>query len=237
MNLRKDKRSLHVAVALDKSGSMGDIQKAMLTELNENIQDLRSKADKLDITFSMVQFSGHDSITVTHKAVPITEVKDLTMDDYVVEGLTAMYDGVATALNTVKNNTVDEENTTYMAIIISDGAENNSKEYDSEKVSAMIKERQDSKKWTVIYLGADHDLTQVQQNLGLNAGNMAYFNKSDQGMLRMSSATRSSRTTYLDNLSTGGMVGQSVNYFSDGSDAGIVNLSEDDVTSDNSPII
>lgn len=233
MNLRKDKRTLHVGVALDKSGSMGSVQKAMLNELNENIQDLRAKADKLDITFTMVQFGSYDDLVTTHKIVPISDVKDLTMDDYKINGMTAMYDGVASVLNIIKNNTVDEENTSYLILIISDGAENNSKEFNSATVADMIKERQDSKKWTITYLGADHDLTRVQQSLGLNSGNMAYFTKSDVGMMKMSSTTKGTRSAYLDNM-TSGMAGQSVSYFAPDSSAGIVNISEDDLNIDSS---
>lgn len=236
MNLRTDKKKLHATIVLDESGSMDVVRDEMITGLNEYIQDLRSKAEKFDITVTFVKFSGHDQIHPVHIAKPVNEVEDLTREDYTPNGLTAMYDGVAKGLNLLKQNVEDSEDTAYMAIIVSDGAENNSREYDSSKIAEMIKERQDTKRWTITYLGANHDLTQVQQNLGLNNGNIAYYTNSGTGVNTAFGGLRSSTVSYMSKLENAGVDLKSASldtaFYNDSNSGDIVNISENINTTD-----
>jgi uncharacterized protein YegL len=172
MNLRKDKKVVHVGIALDESGSMSGVKRETLSGLNEQIQELKKHSD-IDSTITLVTFAGDKDVKVKYSAVPISEIDTIKEEDYNPNGSTAMYDGVARLLNELQQKVVDNDETTYLVLIVSDGEENASKEYNSSKIAEMIKTRQETKKWTVSYLGANQDLTIVQQTLGLSAGN--YF--------------------------------------------------------------
>jgi hypothetical protein len=54
-----------------------------------------------------------------------------------------------------------------MMVIITDGQENASREYDSRKVKEMIQELEKSENWQFIYLGADMENFADADTLGL----------------------------------------------------------------------
>lgn len=203
MNLRETEKTLHVAVVLDESGSMTSVKKETLSGLNEYIQELKKKEDGINTTFSLITFSGTVNCRIIAK--PIEEINELTNKDYIPSGTTAMYDGVGIAIGTLKSETVADEYTDYLLLVISDGEENASKEFTSEKIAYMIKECQDTKRWTITYMGANQDLSIVKETLNLHDNNITLYNSSNTGtsdvVRRMSDNTiryRSALTNSVD---------------------------------------
>jgi uncharacterized protein YegL len=180
MNLRKDKKVVHVGIALDESGSMAGCKAQTLSGLNEQIQELKKHAD-IETTVTLVTFAGDKDVRVKWSAKPLAEIECIKDTEYNPDGGTAMYDGVARVLNELQQKVTDDEFTTYLVLVVSDGEENQSKEYDSAKIAEMIKERQVTKRWTISYLGANQDLAVVQQNLHLSKGNTLSYCASAAG--------------------------------------------------------
>jgi uncharacterized protein YegL len=83
----------------------------------------------------------------------------LTNGDYTPGGLTALYDTIGNAITDIENQAKytkrEHKASMVMMVIITDGQENASREYDSRKVKEMIQELEKSKNWQFIYLGAD----------------------------------------------------------------------------------
>lgn len=176
MNMRtEEKRKVeHVAIILDKSGSMEGIKVPTLTGVNEQIQTLRKTADEVDTYVTLVLFD--DAVYVEYFAKPLVDVAELTTEDYVPGGMTAMLDGVGLAVNRLKND-VDEgdDDVSYLLVIVSDGMENASREYTWDGIADLVKQCKEDNKWTVTYMGANQDLSEVQTRMNLDAGNvMAY---------------------------------------------------------------
>lgn len=183
MNLRKnDEKTLRVAIALDESSSMGWMLKDTLTGLNEQLDELRKGKVKKGVNsrVTLVTFSGHDSIEERFVDTPIDEIPVITQEHYDPSGMTAMYDGVARAINLLRAQDDDDE-TTFMLIILTDGQENNSKEHTAQRVADMIKEVEATGKWTISYMGANQDLREVQADLGLEASNIATYTATAKG--------------------------------------------------------
>lgn len=186
MNLRQDvvKKIVHVGIALDESGSMAGCKQQTLNGLNEQLQELRKHQD-IDTTVTLVTFAGDKDIKVKFSGKPIAEIADLKDEDYNPDGGTAMYDGVARLLNEFQSKVADDENTTYVVMVVSDGEENQSKEYNATKIAEMIQERQKTKRWTINYIGANQDLTKVSKSMHLGTGNVMAYGASEVGTQQM----------------------------------------------------
>lgn len=200
MNLRNspDEKTLRVGIALDSSSSMGWVTKETLTGLNEQLDELRKGKVKKNInTFvTLVAFAGHESIQEIFVDTPIDKIPTLTQEHYDPSGLTAMYDGVARTINLLRTQH-DDDDTTFMLIILTDGQENNSKEHTSHQVAEMIKSVEDTKKWTISYMGANQDLKEVQADLGIAASNIACYSATAKGTRSAFKKMSDSTSQYL----------------------------------------
>lgn len=201
MNLRKDKKTIHMAIALDESGSMAGTKKQTISGVNEQLQELK-KTSAVDSTVTLVTFSGPTDIKVIYSAKPISEVKELTEDDYNPNGGTAMYDGVGRLFNELQQKVVDDENTSYLVLVVSDGEENTSAEYDSPKIAQMVKDRLATKRWSINYIGANQDLSVVTQTLGLSKGSSFAYASNVRGTEAMWNNTRNCTKVYMASAAT-----------------------------------
>lgn len=237
MNLRRneqDKR-MHAIFIIDKSGSMESTRKETINGVNEQMQELRKNADKLDTKATLVLFSSADDIQTVFENTPIREVPDLTMDTYKPDGMTAMLDAVALTINRAKNSIEDTDNTTYLVVIVTDGEENASKEYSSHlggytKVANIIKECQNNKRWTITYLGANQDLSIINQQLGINTGNIALYNNSTSLGTERAFKGMTSRLASYTSARIGGTLETNAFYSTTGNP---INLSEEPDSSSN----
>jgi hypothetical protein len=78
---------------------------------------------------------------------------------YNPSGCTAMYDGIGTAIDKIgdvlKNMPEEERPEKNLIVIMTDGEENNSHEYQPSKIREMIKHQEEKYNWTFMYLGTD----------------------------------------------------------------------------------
>lgn len=177
---------------------MEAIKNQTITGLNEHIQELRKKANEIDTTVTLVTFSGPENVNIRCLLRPIKEVETFTDKDYNPNGMTAMYDGVAKLLYSVKNTVTDDDQTNYLVLIISDGQENASKEFNSQKIADLVKELLDTKKWSINYVGANQDLTVVAKdiNLGSLGGNTFHYSATLNGTQNMWNTVNDSTKMY-----------------------------------------
>lgn len=192
MNMRiEEKRKVeHVAIILDKSGSMESIKNPTLTGINEQIQTLRKNSNGIETFVTLTNFN--DGVEFKYFDKPINEVQELTKEDYIPNGLTAMLDAVGLTINRLKND-IDENNddVSYLLIIVSDGMENASKEYTFDQVKKLIDECNNDNKWTVTYMGANQDLFDLSNNLGISTSNITMFSTANENDVRMAFSTSS----------------------------------------------
>jgi uncharacterized protein YegL len=202
MNLRQDvvRKIVHVGIALDESGSMAGCKRQTLDGLNEQIQELK-KHSEIETTITLVTFAGDKDIKVKYSAKPLAEIECIKDEEYNPDGGTAMYDGVARLLNELQNKVEDNDSTTYVVMVVSDGEENQSREYDSAKVAEMIKTRQETKRWTINYLGANQDINRIKRSLGVASGCAFTYQSTGLGTSQMwDTAVNSTRNYYSTRL-------------------------------------
>ncbi len=181
MNMRteaKEKKE-YVLFVLDESGSMESIKKQTIDGVNEQIQELK-KTSSIKTFVSMVKFSGDVQTLYWNK--PLEDVEQLSIANYIPNGMTAMLDAVGQSVSRLRNDTPTKtDDVTFLVIIVSDGAENSSKEYTWETVQQLITNCKEDKAWTITYMGANQDLSQIRTSLGIDAGNIMSYTTTETG--------------------------------------------------------
>ncbi|MBQ2776149.1 MAG: hypothetical protein IJF50_01520, partial [Peptococcaceae bacterium] len=112
---------------LDRSGSMAGLEQDTIGGFNAMLA--KQRKEQGEAVVSTVLFDNQ--ATVIHDRVPITQVPDLTEEDYFVRGCTALLDAVGGAIHHIGNvhkyaRKEDVPDKTLF-IITTDGMENASK--------------------------------------------------------------------------------------------------------------
>lgn len=152
----------HIRFIIDRSGSMQSIKTDTIGGFNGFLEEQRAQPGKAKITY--VQFD-HEIETV-YRGIDINEVPPLNALTYQPRGYTALYDAIGRTLQEGLNDTKssDEHN---ILVVLTDGAENSSKEHTQWGVKNMMK-RAEEKGWQVIFLGANIDVAQVSAGIGMH---------------------------------------------------------------------
>lgn len=167
------KKKVLVNIVLDKSGSMHACLDATITGFNEYLQTLKKEAGDVHVT--LTQFDS-DKIDVVYNNRPLKEVKDLTRDNYVPGAMTPLYDAIGLTIK--KADKVKD--VTKICVIITDGYENASREYDLKAIKKLVQDRE-KKDWRFMYLGANQDAWNVSGEMGISRGNAATYTQTDLG--------------------------------------------------------
>jgi uncharacterized protein YegL len=204
MNLRenKEKRKLHVAIVLDESGSMQAIKNETIVGLNEQIQELKkNKSRDIETTVTLVTFAGPKDVNIRMLLRPVEDVEEFTSESYKPDGATAMYDGVAKCIYSIKNGVKDDDQTNYLVLVVSDGQENASVEFTPNQVADLIKDSLGTKKWSINYIGANQDLTLVSQTLCIPSTGSSYiWHNTQDGTNQMWRTLSASTATYCSSV-------------------------------------
>jgi len=161
-------RTTLISFVLDKSGSMGGLTEATISGFNEFKADQAAAPGRA--LFSLTLFDTQ--IYHACSAVPIAEVPDLDYASYRPGGCTALYDAVGSAILSVDrfldagNGPVDQ----VVFVVMTDGLENSSREFDQRRVFDMIADRQKTREYEFVYLGANQDSYVESERMGVAAG-------------------------------------------------------------------
>ncbi|CAG9427035.1 vWA domain-containing protein [Providencia alcalifaciens] len=163
----KDSEVLDLVFILDKSGSMSGFESDTVGGYNSVLTENRNKAGKTFIT--TVLFNNKTSLL--HNREPIDKVKNLTLDDYSVDGNTALLDAIGDTMVKMRENRKITKNNNVLFVIITDGEENSSTKYSQAKIKSMIKSAEVEDKWDFIFLGANIDAITAADNIGIKSSN------------------------------------------------------------------
>ena len=185
--MKKNEKELDVVFILDKSGSMSGSEEATIHSFNEYLK--KEKKNQFLTNITTILFSDH--YHYLHKEVEVSKVDELTDEDYVVGGCTALYDCLGEAITTMERKKTDH----VLFIIITDGEENASREYSKDKIKRLIKKHSS---WEFIYIGANIDSYQNGCDIGIRRDNIANFKKDRKGMSKLFQAVGNFECAMMD---------------------------------------
>ena len=183
---------------LDESGSMDSVRSDTIGGFNSFLEDQKKVPGEVNFTF--VKFS--DYYKVVEEGQDIHLVDSLNESSYTPSYSTALLDAVGTAIKSVKKRikaTPKEERASKVLFaILTDGEENASRKFDTEKIQDLVKETRDKKGWEFLFLGADIDAWSGGLSMGINMNvNVSKVNMrgSMKGLSNYAALYRSAGTT------------------------------------------
>ena len=163
-------KKLDVVFILDKSGSMSGSEESTISSYNEYLE--KEKNNKFDTKITTVLFS--DTYKYLYKNIDINKVDKLTHEDYFVGGCTALYDALGSTINYFDSIDTDK----VMFVIITDGYENASREYNKNNIKKLINKHS---KWEFVYIGADIGSYAAGGEIGIKESHIASYKKDKKG--------------------------------------------------------
>lgn len=166
---------------LDRSGSMAGLESDTIGGFNALIEKQRKQDGKCYV--STVLFDNVAEIL--HDRLELSEIKKMTEKDYSVRGCTALIDAIGGAIHHIGNihkyarpEDVPEHT---MFVITTDGQENASHQYTSDKVKQMIERQKEKYGWEFLFIGANIDAVETAARYGISKDRAVNYNADSQG--------------------------------------------------------
>ena len=166
----KTDKPMMVSIVLDETGSMSVRIPETISGFNEYIGGL--KRLKAPVSVTLTKFNSK-KIEVIYADKLIKDVPLLDRDTYSPNELTPLYDAVGKTISAIEQKKFGKK--TVLVVIITDGQENASKEYNRGQIFNMVTEKQRKNGWTFVFMGADQDAWLAGQVMGIVKANTLSF--------------------------------------------------------------
>ena len=171
-----------IVFILDRSGSMSGLEKDTIGGFNTTID--KQKQEEGEAYVSTVLFDTE--MQVLHDRVPLANIAPLTEKEYYARGCTALLDAIGGAIHHIGNvhKYAREEDRPEKTIFVitTDGYENASHKYTSDRVKQMIERQKQKYDWEFIFLGANIDAIETARNFGIDEERAANFVNDGEGI-------------------------------------------------------
>ncbi len=167
---------------LDKSGSMSGLEADTIGGYNSMLSKQQAEEGECRITTLLFNNSFH----LLHDRIDLKAVGPITENEYRVGGSTALLDAIGLTVdkigNAQKNTAEDYRAEKVLVVIITDGEENSSREYSSDKVKMMIERQKNRFGWEFIFLGANIDSVETAGRFGIGRNRAVDYVPDKQGV-------------------------------------------------------
>ena len=166
---------------LDRSGSMEGLEKDTIGGFNSMIEKQRKQEGECFV--STVLFD-HVS-EVLHDRIKLSRVPKMTEHDYTVRGSTALIDAIGGAIRHIGNihkyARKEDVPSRTMFVITTDGCENASHIYSSDKVKKMVERQKEKYGWEFIFIGANIDSVETAKHFGISTDRAVNYHADKKG--------------------------------------------------------
>lgn len=157
---------INLVFVIDKSGSMYSSRDDVIGGFKKTIDEQKAiKEGKVTVSL----FTFNEKVEQKYLGVDINDIEKF---HYSPDGMTAMNDGIGTAIDKVGEWLYDKDKRgaempgKTLVVVMTDGMENASKEYTLKQVQDKIKEQTEKYSWEFIYMGTDITTSKAADTLG-----------------------------------------------------------------------
>ena len=175
------KNLTEIVFILDRSGSMSGLERDTIGGFNSMIE--QQKKAEGEALISTVLFDNVSE--VLHDRVNVRNIRPMNDRDYTVRGCTALLDAIGGAIHHIGNihkyarkEDVPEHT---LFVIMTDGMENASRIYSSNKVKKMIERQKNRYGWEFLFIGANIDSVETAKHFGINSDRSVNYHADGQG--------------------------------------------------------
>ena len=152
---------------LDRSGSMAHLEQDTIGGYNSLIAKQKKEQGEACVTTALFD----DRFELIHDNADITKIFPLTDKEYYARGTTALLDAIGKTISHVANRQKFAPSSLVpgktMVVIITDGFENASCEYNIKQVKAIIEHQKEKYNWEFLFLGANMDAISAAGDIGI----------------------------------------------------------------------
>lgn len=156
-----------IIFVVDRSGSMESIRDDTIGGYNTFLGEQKKVDKPCKVTYT--QFD--DQYEVVHNGIDIKDVPPLTAETFVPRGWTALHDAIGRTINEVGARlsvTPEHERPgKVLFVVMTDGHENSSHEFNAAQIKEMITHQQEKYQWEFIFLAANQDAVVGGTELGV----------------------------------------------------------------------
>lgn len=167
---------IHVMLVMDDSGSMAGYISPARTALRSLIDSVKAMPGKVDITV----YKFGTRVTQLAYVPKLEMLGNIEGELNGRSGQTALFDAIGRAIEDA-STFQKRKDVSYFLGIVTDGEENNSREYNAASIHRKISERLATGAWTIAFAGAGHNPRACAAEIGIPPGNVAVFSASARG--------------------------------------------------------
>lgn len=188
---------VQIICILDRSGSMQKLVGDVIGGYNSFLAEQRKEPGAAEVT--TVLFDNQYEIVA--KSVDLQEAPEMTSSTYYARGTTALLDAIGrTIMETVgqmEKDGVCPMKRRVVCMIMTDGLENDSHEYDKATVKALIEKTTNDYHWNYLFMGANIDSVAEAAAIGIRADCAMNYSHDGEGVQesfsRMNEAAKKTR--------------------------------------------
>ena len=161
-----------ITMVIDRSGSMQSIRTDAEGGINSFIE--QQKQEPGETLLTLVQFDTEYEFV--HSGVPVKQIPAFTL---VPRGSTALLDAVGRAINETGARLAamaeSQRPALVVFVIVTDGAENSSREFTRDQIRTMVEHQQSVYKWQFTFLAANQDAFAAGGSMGIAQDGIAAY--------------------------------------------------------------
>jgi Mg-chelatase subunit ChlD len=197
---------------VDRSGSMSSIRADIIGGFNSFLKNQKKVSSECKVSFFQFD-TGDPTVEKIYETMDIKEAPELTENTFVPRGGTPLYDAIAHVVHKTGDrfSSMDESERPekVLVVIITDGEENSSHEWNNRQIKQMIEHQTEKYSWEFVYLGANQDAWEVGSSIGVRFSSSLGYVASKGGVGKLFSSL-SDKTTQYRSVQTS--AGSSINF-------------------------
>lgn len=176
--------TVDVIFIVDNSGSMSGLEQDTLGGFNSVLQQQKQLDTNDQVFITTILFNSQYHYLYQRK--PLNEVVLLTEKEYQVGGMTALLDAMGDSISKIKHQIDLAEQVQgehkVLCVVITDGEENSSREYNHTQIKNLVENRQNKDKWEFLFLGANIDAFSTAKNIGISSDSAMQYTADAKGV-------------------------------------------------------
>lgn len=195
-----------VIYVLDASGSIDsyNLRNSVIKLTNKLLSANKdaSTKEKQKTEVSIITFDYPDNIEYIYEGVNINRAREITREDYVPNGSTALFDAVGQAINDgLADPNSEDENVSFLLVAITDGGENASVKY-NHNINQLIQKAQNKGNWTITFQ-VPKGYSNTLSRLGISRDNIREWEPTERGIKDVEVSTSAGFNSYYNSRSRG----------------------------------
>lgn len=184
-----------IVYIMDRSGSMHHLTMDVVGGFNAFVEEQKRVEGEAVITTVLF----NTEIESVHNHTNLSNVTPMKIEDFQTRGMTALMDAVGSTIDAVGKRLSmtpeDSRPSKVLFVIMTDGMENASREYNVTRVKKMIEHQQTKYGWEFIFVGAGIDAYEVGNTIGIKRENTMNTRATTDGMSAMYCAMSAATTS------------------------------------------